>query len=118
VSHGGGQQTAALWTGGVGLVGILAGAVFGVIALSDSAKLRDACHGDIHACPDGSPNVPELQSGARTAAAVSTVGFIVGGAALAAGIVLYATAPSPRRVEIRTTAAREAAGILVGGPFD
>jgi hypothetical protein len=119
-SHGRAQQTAALWTGGAGLAGIVAGAVFGVIAISDSAQLRDACGGDIHVCMHMSSSVPPelLQSRARTAAAVSTIGFIVGGAALAAGIVLYTTAPSSRPIEIRTAAAQGSAGILVGGPFD
>jgi hypothetical protein len=117
-SHGHAQQTAALWTGGAGLAGIVAGAVFGVVALSDNAQLRHECGGDIHECMNVSSIVPELQSRARSAAAVSTVAFIAGGAALAAGIVLYTTAPSSRALEIRTAAAPGAAGILVGGPFD
>ena len=118
-SRGRAQRTAALWTGGAGLAGIVAGAVFGVIALSDNAQLRDACNLNLNECPGSQRQiVPVLQSRARSAAAVSTVGFIVGGAALAAGIVLYTTAPSSRPIEIRTAAAPGAAGILVGGPFD
>jgi hypothetical protein len=113
------QHTAALWSGGAGLVGIVVGSVSGIIALSDNAKLRDACGGNVHQCVlVGSSDVPELQSSARTAAAVSTVAFIVGGVGLGAGILLYATEPSPRRVEIRTTAVPGAAGISLGGPFD
>ena len=117
-SRGGAQRVAALGVGGAGLAGIGVGAVFGVIALSDNAKLRDACGGDIHRCLPGAPNVTSLQSGARTAATVSTVGFIVGGAALVTAVVLYTSAPPSRRIEIRATAAQGAAGILVAGPFD
>jgi hypothetical protein len=118
-SRGRAQQTAALWTGGAGLVGIGAGAVFGIIALSDNAKLRDACGGDVHSCnaPHGSSNVTDLQSGARSAATVSTVGFIIGGAALATGIVLYVTAPSSRRIAVRAITAPRAAGFSVEGHF-
>ncbi len=117
-SPGRAQRTAALWIGGVGLAGIAAGAVLGIVALTDNARLRDACGGDIHQCAPGSPNVTTLQSGARTAATISTVGFIVGGAAVVAGIVLYTSAPSSRRIEIRAGAAQGATGILVGGCFD
>jgi hypothetical protein len=114
------QQTAAFWTGGAGLVGMGAGAVFGIVALSDNAKLRDACGGNVHRCdaPNGSSNVTQLQSDARVAATVSTVGFVLGGVALATGIVLYATAPSARRVAVRAIAAPRAGGISVEGPFD
>ncbi len=117
-THGRAQRIAALGVGGAGLAGIGIGAVFGILALSDNAKLRHACGGDIHHCLPGAPNVTSLQSGARTAATVSTVGFVVGGAAFVAGIILYTSAPPSRRIEIRAAAADGAAGILVGGPFD
>jgi hypothetical protein len=117
-SRGRAQRIAALGVGGAGLAGMGIGAVFGIIALTDNAKLRDACKGDIHQCPPGAPDVTSLQSGARTAATVSTVGFIVGGAALVAAIILYTSAPPSRRIEIRASAADGAAGILIGGPFD
>ncbi|HTB76987.1 MAG TPA: hypothetical protein VK762_27270 [Polyangiaceae bacterium] len=117
-SSGGTQRAVALGVGGAGLAGIGVGAVFGILALSDNAKLRDACGGDIHHCLPGASNVTSLQSSARTAATVSTVGFVVGGAAMVAGIILYTSATPSRRIEIRAAAAEGAAGILVGGPFD
>ncbi len=117
-SRGRTQRIAGLGVGGAGLAGIGIGAVFGILALSDNARLRDACDGNIHQCPQSASNVTSLQSSARIAATVSTVGFVVGGAALVAGVILYSSAPTSRGIEIRATTADGAAGILVGGPFD
>lgn len=88
------QRTVGVVVGGVGVAGVVVGAVFGVRSLSENAD------SDSH-CTAGAPDRCDeaglqLRSDARTAATVSTVTFAVGGAAVAAGVVLFATAPAGR----------------------
>ena len=93
-SPGGGRSTQrvlGLVTGGVGVVGVAAGAVFGLMSSSAWGKAKDACGGDTNACT----NVPSGQSHRSTAegdATASTIAFIAGGALLATGTVLFLTA--------------------------
>jgi hypothetical protein len=89
----GGSTTDTLgWVAlGVGAAGLVVGGVAGVLAMSK--------HGDLEeACPDG--RCPEAErdnlDGYRTAGTISTVGFIVGGVAAAAGVTLLLTAPKGR----------------------
>ena len=72
----------ALSIGGVGLV---LGGVFGVMAMSKKSTLDGQC--TAKACPPGSQSMIDS---ANTFATVSTIGFIVGGVGIAAGIVLLA----------------------------
>ncbi len=71
-----------------GGVGIVLGAVTGAMSLSQTSTIQSQCAGNV--CPptlkDGSSTNDAL-SGARTLAAVSDVGFIVGGLFVAAGVV-------------------------------
>jgi hypothetical protein len=81
------QRVIAIATGGVALVGIGLGAAFGGIAMSDKSSAENGC-----------PNNRCTQAGsskwsdAVTAGNVSTVGFIVGGVALAGAATLWFTA--------------------------
>lgn len=80
--------------GGVGLVGIVVGSVFGIIA---SSKLSES-NADGH-CDDANTCDPiglAARSQAKDAATVSTIMFIAGGVALAAGITIFALAPSKK----------------------
>jgi hypothetical protein len=119
-SSGGTQRTAAFVAGGVGIAGLAAGAIFGVVALADQGNLRDACGGSVGRCvaPSGAASVTGPQDSARTAATVSTVAFIAGGLALAAGVVLFVTAPAGHRVEIGASGGPGAANLSVGGRFE
>jgi hypothetical protein len=119
-SSGGTQRTAAFVAGGVGVAGLAAGAIFGVVALADQGNLRDACGGSVSRClaPNGAASVTGPQDSARTAATVSTVAFIAGGLALAAGVVLLVTAPAGHRVEIGASGGPGAANLSVGGRFE
>ncbi len=58
-SSGGTQRTAAFVAGGVGIAGLAAGAIFGVVALADLGNLRDACGGCVSRCvaPSGAASV-------------------------------------------------------------
>lgn len=96
-SSGPGWRTAGFITGGVGLVGLTLGAIFGgVAAMKDGESREDGADGlprcdDQNACTDEGL---ELRDEAFTAAAVSSVGFIAGGTLLAAGIVMIVAAPA------------------------
>lgn len=80
-----GQSTLGWIAGGVGVGGLALGAVFGLTAMSKN----DRAHCDKQSvCED-----PQSRRDAQGAAAISTVGFVAGGAFGALGIVLLATAP-------------------------
>ena len=95
------QRVAGAALGGVGLVGGVVGAVFGaraVARMSDSEAL----------CRQGEPDTCAaqgltLRQEADSAATAANVAFVIGGVALAGGVVLFATgAPSSAKA---TTAA-------------
>jgi len=84
-------RTVALVTGGVGVVGLGVGALFGAFAIS--AKNRE--QGD---CPSaGCSNYTQAKADYDTAskdATGSTIGFIAGGVLVGAGAVLWLVAPT------------------------
>ncbi len=84
-AQGNGKTIAAVTSLAVGGVGLVLGGVFGVLAMSKKSTLDGQCVAK--ACPSGTQSTIDA---ANTFATVSTVGFIVGGVGLAAGIVLLA----------------------------
>jgi hypothetical protein len=88
-----GQKTWALVSGGVGVVGLGVGAVFGVMAGSELSAAKDGCPTYPNGCSESNYS---HNNNAHTFADVSTVGLIAGGAALVLGGVLWFTAPSPK----------------------
>ncbi len=73
---------------GVGVAGVGVGAVTGVLALGKKSSLDTACGPSKTGCPSTSQS--DIDS-AKTFGTVSTIGFIVGGVGVAAGIVLLLT---------------------------
>ena len=85
------QRTAALVVGGVGVAALVVGSIFGIDAISknNASNAAGACDDAGFCSPDGL----DLRASAITRANLST-GFFIGGAvALAAGAVLWITAP-------------------------
>jgi len=74
-------------------VGVALGAVFGLGAKSKLNQSNQDGHCDAKDTCD--PTGLSLRSDASNAATLSTVMFAVGGVAIAAGAVLYFTAPHP-----------------------
>ena len=86
------QRKVALGVGGVGLVGIVVGSVFGAMTLSKTGAGNQRCStGDKPFCD---PEGLSLLKGAMTTANVSNVALAVGGAAVISGVVLFLTAPA------------------------
>jgi hypothetical protein len=88
------QRTIGYTLGGVGLVGLGLGAVFG---LQRNSKLSDrdaVCGAEFNCTTDDQPGrIQELTDDARRSATLATVSFVVGGVALAGGVVLVLTSP-------------------------
>jgi hypothetical protein len=85
-------KVVAITSGGVGIVGIAMGSIFGLLASSALSKSKAECESSA-ACSDHGAAVSEYQN-ATTYGTVSTVAFIAGGALLAGGVTLFFTAPS------------------------
>ncbi len=88
---GASRRTLAYVVGGAGVVGLAVGTVFGLIASSSASSSKNEC--STSSCQ----NYPQSKSDydtASTDATISTVAFIVGGAAVATGAVLFFTAPT------------------------
>lgn len=89
-SRGTTQRIVGVAIGGLGVAAAALGAYAGLHANSTYNDAIGACGGST-ACT--SPNGLSLRNSASTWATVSTVSFVIGGAALAGGAVLFFTAP-------------------------
>lgn len=88
------QETVGVVTAGVGGAGLLIGGITGIIALNQHQTLDAGCDLATRRCP---PEQKDTLDSFHRVTTVSTVGFVVGGAALAAGVVLILTSsPKPR----------------------
>ncbi len=103
--------------GGVGLAGIVNGAIFGAITLTKKSDINSLCGGNTGACqaPNGSLDVE--REAAKTTAAVSTASFIAGGILFVGGGVLFFTAPSGTTgsVGVAPSVAQNGGGLTVRG---
>lgn len=86
---GASRRIAAYVTGGVGVAGIVVGAVMGSMARSKWNEAQTQHCRTSTLCDAAGV---DLVSGAKTEATVATAGFIAGGALIATGVVLFVTA--------------------------
>ncbi len=82
-----GQQTVGLAVGGVGVVGLALGSVFGVRAIVKNSDAEPLCSGAGLCSARGL----ELTNQAKNQARLSNIAFAAGGALVAAGAVLFLT---------------------------
>jgi hypothetical protein len=82
------QRVLGVVVAGVGVAGVAVGSVFGVIAKSHTSDATPHCSGT--ECD--AVGITDLND-AHNAATVSTATFVVGGALIAAGVVIYLVAP-------------------------
>jgi serine/threonine-protein kinase len=100
-------RTAGFVTGGIGLVGVAIGALFGVLAIDRDNSARSAgC--DATTCP--TVGALGLSNDAKSFALTSDVAFIAGGVFLVTGIICFLAAP-------KSPAARVAHAMIFGGTF-
>jgi len=85
------QRTGALVVGGVGIVGLGVGAVFGLGASSKWSDAKSHCAAYPYGCD---AQGLDARSSASSKATISTIAFIAGGAAIAGAAVLWLTADS------------------------
>jgi hypothetical protein len=94
-SSWGTQKIVGVAVAGAGVVGVAVGSIFGVVAISKWNGGAD--------CPNDkcvNNDAQQKAQDAKTFGNVSTVLFVVGGAALAGGAVLYFTAPKQSSVSV------------------
>jgi hypothetical protein len=112
-SSGSSQRTIAFIVGGVGILGVGAGSVLGLMATSQWSASKSDCASS-QDCPRRPSAVTEHDT-ASTEATLSTVAFIVGGAALATSAVLFLTAPSSSATGSSGVPLRLEASLAPGG---
>jgi len=120
----GGQRSLAVATAGLGLAGVVVGSVFGLEASADWSASKSDCSSK-SSCTNPAGALA-AHSSTVTEGAVSTTAFAVGAVGLAAGVVLWLTAPQgtthPRQVGLGTSgvivapvAGAQGGGLLVSG---
>ncbi|MDB4942096.1 MAG: hypothetical protein JWP97_1630 [Labilithrix sp.] len=117
--EGAGQRTAGFVVGGIGVAGLAAGAITGLIAIHKNKDSKDACPDD-GAC--GSRDAVDANDSAKTFGVVSTIAFIAGAAGVVGGAILVLTAPrdaSSSRAGLRVVPATDgrSANLSVLGVF-
>ena len=114
------QRIVGVAAGGVGIAGVIVGALFGGMTAKKVSDSKGSCNADGSACFEPGYS---LRQDAKTTANVSNVAFAVGGAALVAGVVVFATAPraaGPAKagstgVRVAVSASPELAGLMLMG---
>jgi serine/threonine-protein kinase len=112
---GGTQRAAGLVTIGVGVAGVAVGTIAGLQSMSKKSDGDKNCVGDI--C--NAQGVSDRDD-ALTAGNVSTIAFVVGGAAIAGGVLLYLLAPKTRSgaaTGLGLTPTAHAGQVGLGGAF-
>jgi serine/threonine-protein kinase len=114
-SSGQPQRIIGLSLGGLGVVAVGVGTFAGLKADSTYRSASRQCTGNPPACPADSPAFSQRDS-AYSWATVSTITFVAGGALLAAGAIVFLTAPA-RGTSIGWTPTPGGARVSVGGTF-
>jgi hypothetical protein len=96
---GSAQRWLAIIAAGVGVAGIATGTVFGIQAASSWSDAKSNCNPYPYCGGAGQ----RLAKDAKNSGTISTIGFVAGGVGLAAGVLLWFTAP-PRATETRPIA--------------
>ncbi|MFO0760022.1 MAG: hypothetical protein U0359_26290 [Byssovorax sp.] len=91
-----GRRVMAYTLGGIGVAGVLVGAVTGAVTWAQKRPIDENCN-DLKIC---NPAGESAKSTAKTMGIVSTASFIVGAAGLATGLVLYFTEPPPPKFSL------------------
>jgi hypothetical protein len=112
---GSSQRLLGIVGAGAGGVAIVSGAVFGLLAQSTNDEALAHCNA-LRQCDQQGL---DLRDDASSQATISTVSFVVGGVLVAAGAILFFTAPRPASTatdKAVTRASARSSRISLGGP--
>jgi len=118
-ADGSSQRMIGIVVAGAGVVGVAVGTIFGVSAIGKNNDAKKLCPDTACANTDGI----KANDDAKTAATISTVAMIAGGAALVGGAVIYFTAPrassesGDRRVLLAPMIGANVGGVTLGGAW-
>jgi hypothetical protein len=118
---GRGQRIAGYAVGGAGLLGLVVGGWFGYLTIDAKREQIDNCESPTK-CPNYEVARAAHEDG-KTSGLISTVAFVVGGAAAATGVVLLLTAKSEtsqaggRSLSLSASAVPGGASVDLGGSF-
>ena len=117
------RRPLAFVAGGIGIVALGVGIGAGVSAISQNGEKEDLEATCAPASTEGEcAEGPVLESGARTAATISNIGFAVGAAGIAAGVILLLVSDSPEpaasaRLRLAPAMGPSVAGGVLSGRF-
>jgi hypothetical protein len=112
------QKTYGLVTAAGGGALLATGVVFGLLARSRWNDAQDVCGGSLTCANDSDTDyAQQFADSARTRAHVSSVLFVAGCIATAAGVYLWVTSPKESAVRVSATATASGAGVVLGGRF-
>lgn len=112
VQSKGGNKTLAIVALGVGGAGLVFGSVTGILALGKHGDLSDRCP-EGRCTSDMSGDIDSY----KTMGTLSTIGFIVGGVGVAAGAVLWFTAPKERTAALSSPSRRASTSGVSWQPY-
>lgn len=116
---GSGQRAVGFIVAGVGVAGLAAGGITGLMALGKNNDSKEKCPND-GAC--ASQEGVDANDSAKSLGLVSTIAFGAGAALIVGGAVLIFTAPKgsskeAARVRVTPTAGANGGGFVIGGSF-
>jgi len=116
------RRSAGVVTGGAGAAGIIVGAIFGGLTASEASKQKTDCASP-SSCSSHSQAVSD-HSSAVTDGTISVIGFVAGGALVAAGAALFLTGGAKQEPAAATTGltmtptlGRTGGGVVIGMGF-
>lgn len=109
------QLTTGFVAGGLGIIGIGLGSVYGVMALNKDQDANDVCGNDT-VCPAGSSGQQDSLDAVKFGN-ISTGAFVAGGVLLASGAVLVLTAPKKQSLAVRISPTLGGGRLALGGSF-
>jgi uncharacterized membrane protein YebE (DUF533 family) len=117
-SGGSGRRTFGKVALAVGGATVVAGGVFGYLAMKGWDDAKAACGGSMTCMTaEDATNANDLREQALSRATISNVLFIGGGALVVTGLVLWLTAPAPQEVQLSASATSSYAGVVLSGAF-
>ncbi len=117
---GSGQRTVGLVVAGVGVAGLVAGGITGLMAMGKNNDGKAVCP-EAGAC--ASQQAVDDIASAKSFGTISTIAFGAGGALVIGGAVLYLTAPSgppdsrAKALRVVPNVGTQTAGLSLGGTF-